>query len=282
MELEIVEAAPKPEQKVAPQSEDFDRITELLKSESWPEAVFPAQIADLNSEADKEERAQGISNILLPPLDGKKFLDFGCGEGHLARHASKEASFSVGYDIRIPEASPFEWNSARDSTLLTTDFELVKDGGPYDVILLYDVIDHCESPSDVLGMAKSVLAPEGRIYMRCHPWCSRHGGHAYRAINKAFVHLVLSEEELKSMGVEVEPTINVVRPLDTYGRIIDRSGLVLDSELELDHQDVESFFSETPLVTKRILKHWGLPAWGDDPPRFQMSMCFLDYVLKKA
>jgi hypothetical protein len=131
-------------------------------------------------------------------------------------------------------------------------------------------------------MAKSVLAPEGRIYMRCHPWCSRHGGHAYRAINKAFVHLVLSEEELKSMGVEVEPTINVVRPLDTYGRIIDRSGLVLDSELELDHQDVESFFSETPLVTKRILKHWGLPAWGDDPPRFQMSMCFLDYVLKKA
>lgn len=281
LELEMAEATPRSELKFDPPCDEFNIIGDLLNSESWPEAVFPAQIADLNSETDKDERAQGISNILLPPLDGKRFLDFGCGEGHLAAYASKEAEYSVGYDILAPKASRFEWDAPQQSMLLTTDFGSVKEHGPYDVILLYDVVDHCESPSELLEMAKSVLAPEGRLYMRCHPWCSRHGGHAYRFLNKAFAHLIFSEEELRTMGVELEKVVKVVRPLDTYAKMIAKAGLVLDSDLEVDHQQVESFFRDTPPIARRILKRWGVSSWSDDPPEFQMSMCFLDYVLKK-
>jgi hypothetical protein len=63
--------------------------------------------------------------------------------------------------------------------------------------------------------------------------------------------------------------------------MISDAGLVNDLDLEIDHQDVESFFRDTPVVRDRILKVWSLDKWDKDPPEFQMSQCFIDYVLKK-
>jgi 2-polyprenyl-3-methyl-5-hydroxy-6-metoxy-1,4-benzoquinol methylase len=262
---------------------DFEKIKILLDSEEWPEAVFSVQIADENSEQDKEERAQGISSIMLPPLENKRFLDFGCGEGHVARLASEESILSVGYDIEQSPRSKLAWENKKGNFLLTSNLDRAFSEGPFDVILMYDVIDHAkfESPFEMLSKAASLLAEDGRIYMRCHPWCGRHGGHLYRKVNKAFVHIVLSSEELESMGVGVEPNLGVMRPLKTYGDMISDAGLVNDLDLEIDHQDVESFFRDTPVVRDRILKVWSLDKWDKDPPEFQMSQCFIDYVLKK-
>lgn len=262
---------------------DLSQLKMLLDSGDWPEAVFSAHIADENSESDKQDRAMGIAEIMLPPCIGKKFLDFGCGEGHVANYVARDASVSVGFDLARPASSPFAWEEKTGVVLLTTDMVKVQQEGPYDVILIYDVIDHCESdPADVLKNAASMLAPDGQIIMRCHPWCGRHGGHAYRKLNKAFVHLVFSEEELSEMGVDVEHNNKVIRPLKSYARAIDESGLKKVGEPEIDSQEVESFFRETPVVRDRILKNWGISEWAQDPPQFQMSQCFVDYVLKKG
>jgi len=266
------------------EKKDFLILKSLLESEDWPQAVFEVQIADENSEKDKEERAQGICDILLPPISGKKILDFGCGEGHIAKHLSNDATLSVGYDIEKSTKSQFEWEQLKNNLLLTTDFEKVKFEGQYDAIVIYDVLDHAsqDSMSEILLKAKSVLSDEGKIYLRCHPWCCRHGGHAYRKINKAFVHLVLDQDELKSLGVEIEYGHKVATPLATYGKAIEDAGLVKDSEHEIDTQEVEPFFSENPLVKGRILKAFGIKEWGENGrPSFQMSQCFVDYVLKK-
>lgn len=270
---------PSNEVKVENESE-FKLLKSLLESDRWPEAVFSAQIADDNSESDKAERAEGISDILLPPFAGKKFLDFGCGEGHVAKYVSGEASMSVGYDVN--KAGSFDWEIKEERFLLTTDFEKVVSEGPYDIILIYDVLDHSlTDPLDVLSKAKSVLADEGRIYLRCHPWTGRHGGHAYRKINKAFVHLALSEEELDLLGVKIEHNRKILFPIKTYNKAIDEAGLERESEPEIDTQEVESFFEENPLVKSRILSSFGIDEWTLDRPVFQMSQCFLDYVLKK-
>jgi SAM-dependent methyltransferase len=276
-------AAPDIAAEEMPSSPDWAEIRRLLDSEDWPQAVFAVQIADDNSNRDKEERAEGICDIILPPLSRKKFLDFGCGEGHVATCVSKEAVVSVGYDIHKPPKSKFTWEEKRGGLLLTTDFARARQSGPYDAVLLYDVIDHAsgESPAEILSKSAEVLAEDGRIYMRCHPWCGRHGGHAYRKVNKAFAHLVLTDDELKSMGVESEPNIRVTKPLWMYNNAIRDAGLVQDSEPEIDSQEVEDFFRDTPLVRDRILKVWGVDKWENDPPSFQMSQCFVDYVLKK-
>lgn len=279
----VEDKPPESHEHQIPQAPDWAEVEKLLASEEWPDAVFPAQITDENSERDKEERAEGISDILLPPLKGKKFLDFGCGEGHVAKHVSKEAALAVGYDPVRPAKSQLQWEEAQGSMLLTTDFQRVKNSGPYDVVLLYDVIDHVEGASagEVLAKAAEVLDDNGKIFLRCHPWCGRHGGHLYRQINKAFVHLVLHDDELKCKGAPPEHNTRVIKPLHAYSEAIKASGLIQESEPEVDSQEVEAFFRDTPVVRDRILKHWGSTSWDNDPPAFQMSQCFVDYVLKK-
>ena len=273
------ESAPKKEETKLKDDSEFGLLKGLLESNEWPEAVFSAKIADEGSESDKMERASGISDILLPPFGGKKFLDFGCGEGHVAKHVSSDAAFSVGYDVVRNPNSHLDWENKTEKLLLTTDFEKVRSEGPYDAILIYDVLDHShESPEEVLLKAKSLLSEEGKIYLRCHPWTGRHGSHAYRKINKAFVHLVFDEKELSELGVIMEHNRKILRPINTYNKAIEDAGLKR-SEPEVDTQEVEAFFEENPLVRSRILNSLGLTNWTSDTPAFQMSQCFLDYVL---
>lgn len=276
-----VESTP-PKQVLKIENEtEFNILRSLLESKEWPEAVFSVQIADEDLESDKMERAEGIADILLPPFAKKKFLDFGCGEGHVAKYISGEASLAVGYDIR-KGASQFEWENKKEGLLLTTEFEKVKAEGPFDIILIYDVLDHCrENPEEILLKAKSVLSEEGKIYLRCHPWTGRHGGHAYRKINKAFVHLVFNEAELSELGVVLDYNKKVLFPIGFHNTAIEKAGLQRESEPEVDAQEVEIFFEENPIVRSRILKSFGISQWTAEKPVFQMSQCFLDYVLKK-
>jgi 2-polyprenyl-3-methyl-5-hydroxy-6-metoxy-1,4-benzoquinol methylase len=272
------DAKQEPKNKLSP---EFEVLKQLLESETWPEAVFAAQIADENSEKDKEERAEGICDILLPPLEGKRFLDFGCGEGHSAKYMASNCDFSVGYDIEKNPRSQFTWEENQDKYLLTVDFEKVKQNGPYDAILLYDVLDHAqkESPSELLKKAKSVLKQDGKIFVRCHPWSSRHGGHAYRKLNKAFVHLVFKPEELVELGLgDLEFNHKFVYPIAAYNKIVEEAGLN-KSQQEIDSQEVEPFFKNNALIRQRILSVFEISDWKPECPAFQMSQCFVDFVL---
>lgn len=257
--------------------EEFDILKGLLYSSDWPEAVFELQIADENSESDKEERASGIAEILLPPLNDKRFLDFGCGEGHVAKYVSECASVSIGYDIT--RKGSLSWEE-EGKFLLTVDLEKVKSMAPYDIILVYDVLDHAEKPSEILATAKTLLSDDGMIYVRCHPWCCRHGGHAYRSINKAFVHLVFDDEEMKKLGLNFETATKTTSPLKMYETVIRAAGLE-PPEPEIERQEVEGFFHERDEVRRRILARFGISEWQEERPAFQMSQCFVDYKLKK-
>jgi 2-polyprenyl-3-methyl-5-hydroxy-6-metoxy-1,4-benzoquinol methylase len=263
---------------------DFDETNELsvlknlLNSEDWPESVFDFQIADRNSEDEKMDRAEGIVDIVFDEkLTNKKFLDFGCGEGHVVKYLSKDTAISVGYEIEKPSNCNFEWE-VENEYLLTTDFQKVKEKGPYDVILIYDVLDHAEDSVKALTDAKSLLGDGGKIYLRCHPWCGRHGGHCYRKVNKAFVHLIFTEKELDEMGFTPEEKTNkVLFPLGNYSEMIEESGLIKVQEENVERQSVENFFSDNPIIVNRLKKLFKL----DGFPNFQMEQCFLDYVLMK-
>jgi hypothetical protein len=176
-------------------SEEFRVLKNLLESEDWPEAVYSAQIADENLEQDKEERAEGISDMILPPLDNKKFLDLGCGEGHISKYNSKFAEISVGFDIRVPEKSPFEWEKEEEKFLLTTDFEKVREKGPYDVILLYFYhaafylkglfAFSCRERNQTFGQGRHNRCVI-RKYLKCSQ-SSRKGSFAYFSLENFFI-----------------------------------------------------------------------------------------------
>jgi len=256
-------------------------INALIESEEWPDAVLNFQIIDDKSEEDKLDRAEGIIDILMEEsLTNKSFLDFGCGEGHLVKYVAQEATKVAGYDI--VSSGSFKWETQENNSLLSTDFIKIKENGPYDIIFIYDVIDHTNNSVGVLKKARAVLKDNGIIYLRCHPWCSRHAGHLYRQINKAFIHLILSEQELIDLGFSPNfKNINkVMYPLKQYHQYIEDSNLKI-KKMEIDEQDVESFFKNNKFIKNRILNLFEKINWTEGCPVFQMKQNFVDYILEK-
>ena len=274
---------------------DTDFIKAAVVGDQWPVAANPTAICNKHKNEDKMQRAKGVVELMIETdLAGKKFLDFGCWEGHMAYHAAKQTDLSVGYDIRErnwPVVGNANNNFEPTSNLiLTTSWEEMVKNGPYDVILIFDVLDHAnvkdglDAPGELLKkINEELLAPDGTIYMRCHPWISRHGTHIYQEVNKAYVHLVLTDDELLSLGMNMgEPTHKVIAPIMTYRKWITNAGLHLENERVI-REPMEPFF-KTPAISKRIIENCQMKDGNGQLmfPEFQTTIAFIDFILRKS
>lgn len=269
-------------------SSEKDRITELTnlrilaKSDKWPQAV-PEDLICGEDEDHKLARAAGIVNeFIRTDLTGKKLLDFGCGEGHVPYVAATliGVDLAIGYDIENQN-----WEHFQETPRLrfTNDINVVKNKGPFDVIVLNDVLDHATNPIAVLKSAKDVLTSNGKIYVRCHPWTSRHGTHLYKQLNKAYLHLVFNEDELYGMGLKQTPAKKLLDPINDYRKMINDAGLKTLNEEVMSHP-VELFFTHEPQALRRIKEHWKASkdrelATGDAFARDILEIQFVDFIL---
>jgi 2-polyprenyl-3-methyl-5-hydroxy-6-metoxy-1,4-benzoquinol methylase len=241
-----------------------NQYEELKKSiDIWPQAIEPQLICQDQASIDK--RAQVIINLTIgEDLKDKKFLDYGCGNNSIIKESGAE--YAVGYDIKGGDG-------------IITDFETIVQSGPYDVILIHDVLDHCEhmTPIDALKQAKSVLKQNGRIYLKNHPWCSRHGNHLYNQINKAYIHLIFDEVELTRLGgYGCEYNLKIITPIETYDYWIKESGLNISSMIALKSK-IEDFFIQPGHIRERLLSYWGN---DEHAMRINMEIEFVEYVLE--
>jgi SAM-dependent methyltransferase len=95
---------------------------------------------------------------------------------------------------------------------------------PYDIIILFDVLDHARDPVSVLKECKEKLIPGGKMYVRCHPWCSRSAAHCGN--NKAYSHLVFTEKELNYLNVPYRwCNKDTIPPLEVYSEWFKSAGL---------------------------------------------------------
>lgn len=253
----------------------FDLLQEMLPK--WPIAIDKELICDPSNEEHKADRGSSITAFFIADnLAGKKFLDFGCGEGHVVKSAqARGAALSMGYDI-VPQGK-FEWD--QDYGDLFTNWEIVKECGPYDVVLLYDVIDHAKNPEEVMNRLRSVTTPQSSVFVLTHPWCSRHGGHLYHNFNYAFAHIIFTEDELKSLGAWKDHGVQpVVNPINKYKAWFGSHFSITRTEITKD--PVEDFFKQS-LIKDRIIKRFNtLNPIFSDLPHFQMGQSFHEYVLK--
>lgn len=276
--VDIPPAEPEPE----------NPLIKLLHSNEWPEAVNPADILDINDEQDKEDRAEGILEMIIDVhMENLKFLDFGCGEGHVVNKSKKQnTKLSVGYDIKKSD----RWDSWEKggNVIYTTDWNIVKNSGPYNVVLMYDVIDHMISThlelQTKLKEIKSILAPNGKVYVRCHPWSSRHGTHLYRQINKAFVHMLFTDDEIKKMGYTQEKVRQIKHPATDYAALWTSCGFRATSGPHHSKSEVEPFFKNNPEVKAKIQDCYKDSIWevlrsGAVFPEEHMSSNFIDWTL---
>jgi 2-polyprenyl-3-methyl-5-hydroxy-6-metoxy-1,4-benzoquinol methylase len=248
-----------------------------INSEKWPEAVPGHLIVPEDApDTEKQFRAIQIANM-LPELNDKKVLDFGCGTGHVTVEiATRGAAKAVGYDIKESEF----WANAEKAEFVTSRDKAAA-YSPYDIILVYDVFDHMtnEDPAEVLAWLSHNLAGNGQMFVRVHPWTSRHGSHSYEKVNKAYVHLALTAEEMAKASIPSAQCLQLNKPLAAYESWIRYAGLKVVKR-EIHSEDVESFLSGTQ--QKRII---GI-VWGgkqtDDAAKKVLSNQFIDYVLEPA
>lgn len=232
-------------------------IEYFLNIKCWPLAVNKSLLCDTNNEEMKLKRAEGIVNFLKSENiydESKKVLDYGCGEGHLAKELN-----CIGYDIK-----KYNWIEENN---LTCDFEKVKSSGLYDLIILYDVVDHMEELESI-NKLKDVLNEGGKIFVRCHPWSGRHGGHLYHKDNRAFIHLFLEEG--------CNNPVKVKDPENFYQLLFENFGYKVEKSF-VHSCTVESFFSNKCLEDKLkiILNENDLGRL-----KLKMSIVFYDFILK--
>lgn len=266
--------------------DEFENLKMLLYSDLWPAAIDNNLICKLDSIEEKNKRANIILDTLLDiPLEHLKFLDFGCGEGHVVQNCLRQnPNIAVGYDI---VHYPY-WDSVDTGKALFTDtWQTVVENGPYNVILLYDSIDHIEGGVSKIIQTlidiKSVLVSGGHAYVRCHPWCSKHATHLYHQLNKAYLHLVFTDLELEQLRLKSTYTQQVLHPHAHYEKLFRKAGFKMLRRGHIIQEKINPFFIETPLVAKRIKI-----AWTNSPDNRlrngmvfpeQISLQFVDYVL---
>lgn len=257
---------------------EFDKLCKLLNSNDWPAAIAPDLICDITSEQDKEDRAEGILDIIIATnLQNLSFLDFGCGDGHVVKRASKaNPKVAIGYDI---EESPKWKEEAWENSICTNNWETITKNGPFDIILLYDVLDHVDNQEEALVKIKSVCHKNSKVYARCHPFPSRHGTHLYQQLNKAFIHLVFTEEELNSLNVKPMKTQKITTPILHYNKLFQDNGFKLLKPVDVTKEPTESFFATNPLVRSRIKSNNNFKIKESEFPA-QLENQFLDYVLQ--
>jgi 2-polyprenyl-3-methyl-5-hydroxy-6-metoxy-1,4-benzoquinol methylase len=244
------------------------KMLSYVDDPKWPIAVLPAHFCD--SQSDQVARARGIiENVFEKKIKGLDFLDFGCGSGLVSQQAiNYDTKSSVGYDIVGSDS----WSTF--SHLVTDQWNQVSNK-KFDVILICDVVDHSEQPmGEILQMASSVLRQNGHIYLRCHPWSSKHGTHVYKQLNRSFVHIMLNERESNILGLRHLPTWKLINPRETYVEIIQKSNLNIEYE-HIVEEGVDDCFLREPFLSKFKIH------WGERSIRENIRIHYIDYILTK-
>ena len=262
---------------------EFTDLRFLMKSDHWPEAMEEGDIVHDNEEEKLHQAAAILSTLVKVDLLEKNVLQFGCKEGHVGYVAKTlfNTKKFVSYDIEKSD----NWSKyCQDKSLIYSDkWSDIEKEGPYDAIIIHDIIDHAQEFEKSFQKIISVKNPTGKIFIRCHPWTSRHGCHTHLQVNKAFLHLIFSEDELFGMGIKPTLTNRLLDPLTAYHRLFKAAGLTIQNE-KIMTREVELFFAHNPVILKRIKEKWNSSsnseyASGIKFPREFMEIEFVDFTL---
>lgn len=193
-----------------------------ILSYDWPEAIDQSFIC--RNKEDELYRAQAIVELLIDEqLIGKRFLDFNLHNNYCADYVynQKNTLYSSGLYLQTE-------NKTNDGLLITSNFNEIENYAPYDVILAFDVFNHLTDDIELwFNKLNKLLAQNGILYLRTHPFSSRHATHFYKEDNKAYIHyciecgiyhnkINIDEDYLEKVGFSVISKKNVNQPIEKF------------------------------------------------------------------
>jgi 2-polyprenyl-3-methyl-5-hydroxy-6-metoxy-1,4-benzoquinol methylase len=136
---------------------DREALAEIYSFESGYHRKFSDETADLSEEiAAARKRSQLITDYRPPGL----VLDIGCSAGIFLDQARKD-----GWQVQGIELSPDTSEIARRRFALDVHTGPLEAGTyapeSFDVVTMWDVIEHLENPQDILAIVHRILKPDG-------------------------------------------------------------------------------------------------------------------------
>lgn len=193
-------------------------------------------------------------------ISGTKILDIGCGYGSLAAVlASKKAVVTAldNDDHSLALAKKFLINK-KVSLERGRAEKMPFPGNSFDIVFLFDVIEHVQKPKIVINEAIRVLKPKGLIYIEFTPYYSIIGHHLYD-ITFLPIHL-LPKRIVKWLVYKKSPSLKMA---NEYWQTFESLNKLKISDLQLQLKGME--------LKKElfILKH---------PSLFEVNLPFLNQL----
>jgi SAM-dependent methyltransferase len=155
----------------------------------------------------KVPRIVATELVDLLPLAESKILDFGCGEGLMAKGLARFVREVHGVDV-MPDFVGLEdrfdkmfgpGNGFPKVSLkrVRADECLAFETGTFDGVFAWSVFEHVADVPFALGEIHRVIRPGGAFFLQIAPlYYSPHGGHLRHILDEPWIHLKVSQDEL--------------------------------------------------------------------------------------
>ena len=202
----------------------------LHRPDALPAAMPPTLLTNLEELAARDRWfydhfvwapnivADFLSRVI--PLGPAVVLDFGCGEGLMAKGLARLAREVHGVDV-MPMFGQLEERFERmfgaGNPFPPVTLRLVQAGellpyedGAFDAVFAWSVFEHVANVPYVLSEIHRVIRPGGAFFLQISPlYFSAQGGHLWNILDEPWIHLRLGREELLERIRHARPTIRI-------------------------------------------------------------------------
>ena len=140
----------------------------------------------------------------LQVIQGRRVLDFGCGDGYQAVAMSQSgAAFVLGLDTNLNTLAQARELAEATPTRGHVEFAAQLEPrfrGAFDIVISQNSFEHFPDPGQTLGEMKSALDKGGAIFLTfAPPWYAPYGSHMHFFTKVPWVNILLSERTVMNV-----------------------------------------------------------------------------------
>lgn len=236
------------------------------------------------NQTEWQQQFQAIKDATAIQIDykNKNTLFYGCNDPHLINQVAKDAKTTTSYNRQFLKLDPQIDQSKHIKEIILNS--------PYDTIIMWDVLDHyfddyytdyyaimppeltcVAAQAKLIKVALDLLKPQGKIFIRCHPWFSRNGGH----LNQAYKHLLIEEEDyIKELPDSNLVVHQIYNPVNHYVQVLRTLNVAMDIFVRQTEIDVNIREALVGVVKRRWLAN--VP---DDDIEKLLKIDYIDVII---
>jgi SAM-dependent methyltransferase len=165
----------------------------------------------------------------LLPVDARRVIDVGCGEGRITRELGRRGHDAAGVDIAERLVDLARARDPDGDYRVAAAERLPFDDGSFDLVVAFNVLMNVDDPARALAEAARVLVSGGRLCASIvHPIASAGAWDDETFVIRDYLVERPHEERVGNLVFA-----NVHRPLETWSRWLEAAGFAIESLREV-------------------------------------------------